>query len=663
MSMNKHCMRYIFLIYTFLSFNVVFADSWRDPEWKEMLDESDVVALVEYTNDGDFAAHARIITIYKGSLKKGAEICITGFSNIYGPVDPVKNGDRFIVFLRHDKFEQERLANKEQFADHNYGSDKERYLSAYKQNKGYDISTPTSGDLRIDKKAKKVQYDLLGTTYDRAQPYNDLAEFEAFLRAYFDKTKRNSFCEALLKRLQPVSEKEVIQQYFFMLDLLGYDKYVDIFAEYAKVENNIIIFALSKTLGNIATSGQARTLLIKFLDNENPLLQGEVVRQLAKHPKEIIAPIFVQKLKITHGLTYSATNIMDPVRNTFTGGRAAIIDVLVKWEHTPAIPELIALLEDKSPEGFLLIVNALRKLGSRGYIPHIAQKLEDKNIPEDEAHNIIEFITTHKLAECLPSAMQYIRTMNRKNCRICYFNISTYSGIGAFPKEDVLAFLLEDFKHFVAQKDSLSQHQQREWINNYMEVFTKYKAVEAKPLLYPIIYEWFGINPDFVTYPHLYKVKKNLEDSIKQVFSEVLDEKIYRLTGCLAFIQNTAEVGKGGKPKADIIIKVRLVEDLDFEQMDAIKQHAKKIEGAMNLEGDKLTLQVGNGSFFSSDDRLTSDFTFTLMPSFMQYLEATPTQKDLAFLESFWDYFPDKKNTYMKKMEKIIDKMKEDLKK
>lgn len=76
------------------------AESWIDPTWKRMLDSSDVIALIQYTGKGDFRASAKILTIYKGQLKTGDEIFISGFSNRYGPIDKMSKGDKYLVFSK-----------------------------------------------------------------------------------------------------------------------------------------------------------------------------------------------------------------------------------------------------------------------------------------------------------------------------------------------------------------------------------------------------------------------------------------------------------------------------------------------------------------------------------------------------------------------------------
>src|SRR5690606_2981464 len=99
-AMQKMKRQTIILTIILLTLSVfqVKADSWIDPDWKEMIDSSDVIALVEYTSEGDFRAKAKPLTIYKGQLNT-SEIWISGFSNRYGPIDKMSPGDKYIVFL------------------------------------------------------------------------------------------------------------------------------------------------------------------------------------------------------------------------------------------------------------------------------------------------------------------------------------------------------------------------------------------------------------------------------------------------------------------------------------------------------------------------------------------------------------------------------------
>ena len=92
------------------------ADTWFDPSWKIMLDSSDLVAIVQYTGHGKFRASAKILTVYKGRLKTADEIWISGFSNRYGPIDKMRKGDKYLVFLNFNQPDQKGIEywNEEQ---------------------------------------------------------------------------------------------------------------------------------------------------------------------------------------------------------------------------------------------------------------------------------------------------------------------------------------------------------------------------------------------------------------------------------------------------------------------------------------------------------------------------------------------------------------------
>ena len=50
----KNIQLLIFFVYILLTFNskVLGADSWTDPKWSEMIEGSDLIALVEFTSSG-----------------------------------------------------------------------------------------------------------------------------------------------------------------------------------------------------------------------------------------------------------------------------------------------------------------------------------------------------------------------------------------------------------------------------------------------------------------------------------------------------------------------------------------------------------------------------------------------------------------------------------
>ena len=154
---------YIRSILTAIFFVIAFqakADSWIDPTWREMLDSSDVVALVQYTSPGDFRASARVLTVYKGQLKAGDAIWISGFSNRYGPIDKMHKGDKYLVFLYGSEPSERRIKYWDDELKKDPGL--KDFVEAYKQSRVYYVASPTSGDLKVS--GKPIDTDGLAPT-------------------------------------------------------------------------------------------------------------------------------------------------------------------------------------------------------------------------------------------------------------------------------------------------------------------------------------------------------------------------------------------------------------------------------------------------------------------------------------------------------------------
>ena len=77
------------------------ASMWSDPDWEEMLKESELIALVEVIEGGKFVAKVKPVTTFKGSV--ATEFYVTGFNNNNWPADAIKTEsfnekDRYYVF-------------------------------------------------------------------------------------------------------------------------------------------------------------------------------------------------------------------------------------------------------------------------------------------------------------------------------------------------------------------------------------------------------------------------------------------------------------------------------------------------------------------------------------------------------------------------------------
>lgn len=617
------------------------ADMWIDPTWNRMLDSSDVIALIQYTSNGDFRASAKILTIYKGNLKSGDEIFISGFSNRYGPIDKMNKGDKYLVFINLNdpstkglEYWNVELTKKPELKD---------FVEAYKNKQAYYVWSPTTGDLKV--KGKKVQYDLIQTTFYRKQNFHSLNDFETFLTAYLKKETAVKFSKTILKKIKPKSENDLdlVAQQLMKLYLIGYNKYEDIFKSYVQVGNAHTKYALVKLMGTIKTE-ESRNILISLLGDSNSIVQGEVVRQLKNEPAELVAPILHLHLKTSSEINFGPSNIMNPVMNRIDGGKVEIIKTLGELKYTPAIPDLLLLLDTDNDYLFKLVINALKNIGTKEYIPYINKHLDNKT--QNLIFSISVMIVNDSLAECLPSFKNFIATCNRNEHPSYEYTISKFCGIGHFEDSATIAFLLSDFKHFFTYKDTLESSKQKYWTRNYIETFTHLKVKEARTLIYKAIFDWSGLNEDFVKHPKLFDVKKQLEDSIKVVFSNGLEKRGYKLNHCIAFIENTSDILKGAEPKVKYLIEVTIPTK---EKGD---EHQELISNELKLSKENIFLIYKNGSYYiEKQERFDKSHLSTPIYYFLNYVKVIPNPVDRAFFQALLDNnFVNENEVYFQKM-------------
>jgi len=622
------------------------ADSWIDPTWKRMLDSSDVVASIQYISKGDFRASAKILTIYKGQLKSGDEIWISGFSNRYGPVDKMKKGDKYLVFLNFNQPNEQRIEywNEELKTK----PELQGFVEAYKKNKAYYVWSPTSGDLKI--KGKKIQCDLIQTSFYRKQNFHSLSEFEEFLTAYYDKSKATEFCNNLLSNIKPATESYSNAQHLMKLLLLGYNQYDTIFKSYTKVTNPPSKYALAQLMGNIK-SVESRNILIALLDDPHSIVQGEVVRQLKNEPAEIVAPILLRHLKTSRDANFGPSNIMDPVMNRIDGGKVEIIKALGELKYTPAVADLLLLLDTENEYLFGLAIDALKNIGSSAYVPYLNKHLDNKT--HELIFDISMMIAKDSLAECLPSFKNFISTCNRNKHPNYEYAISTCCGIGHFKDSATIAYLLSDYNHFFTYKDTLKSSEQKNWTQNYIETFTDLKVKEARPLIYKSIYDWFGLNEDFGKYPKLFEIKKELEDSVNTVFAKGFEKKGYRLNACIAFIENTKDVLIGKTPIVKYLIQVTV------PSTGKGNEHQEMLAKELNLPKESVYIRFSNGVYpLAIQDRFDKNFSSTPIYDFLSYAKTIPNLSDATFLQGLLDNNFISDDYYQEKVREAVEEIK-----
>ena len=620
----------------------VKADSWTDPEWKEMIDSSDVIALVEYTSNGDFRAKAKLLTIYKGQLNTD-EIWISGFSNRYGPIDKMSSGEQYIVFLNHYKPTERALDYwTKQIKEE---PEAKNYFEALKAGNAYYVWSPTSGDLKV--KGKKVQYDLLQSSYYRKQKFYPLKEFEDFLNTTTLKDKTNFHNQALSKVKKNIT-KDKSAQYLMMLFLSSFQEYNPIYKEIANSQLPEPCYALAKLLGQIE-GNESRDILVQLLNNDNSVVQGEAVRQLSNQEAEFIGPILLSHLhKVGEGGIYPS-NIMDPVMNRVDGGKVEIIKTLGKLQYKPAAKELLPLLDTENEYLFKLTIEVLQELGSRDYIPYINEQLE--NGSRDLILDICYIITENDLEECIPSLMKFVSTHDKSIHPSMEYSISKYSGLAHFPTDTVKEFLYSDFLSVLEMESGGSIDNKMDWVEEYIDVFTELDILKAKEQLYDFMYNYYGFNYEFKLNSKMFEQKKMKEVSISSAIKEVVIGDSIKSVEVLALI-------KENQNKFHIENYSARVKVSNSDQFDTL---FSKLE----LNGfSKDHILMTSGSYTHTHGALEiRRFGDGLMTKFLNYITISPDTNDIEFLKNLKTYNYYSSDYDLRKLDEAIEKAEKNLNK
>lgn len=600
------------------------ADSWYDPEWEVMLYSSDAIALVEYTTEGDFRAKAKVIKLFKGSLAE-TEIHISGFSNRYGPIDMMSVGDRYVVFLNkvvpseNKRFLQDSINKRLGIAHKDIES----------ENK-YRVWSPTSGDLKVTNGL--VQYDLLQSTYYKDQVFYDLEEFETFLKAC-SKINRQDFHNKTLAKIKANPSHEYCAQYLMMLQLSAFSSFDPVFETIANETKPESSYALAKLLG-VMDGDESSDVLEGLLSIDNSMVQAEVVRQIANRKLTNKGAILLEHLDKA-GEEGFDPNLMNPVMNSIDGGKTEIIKALGELRYKPAIPKLVSLLDTEDDYTFELIIDVLNQLDNKEYIPYLNKHL--KNGTGSLIYEICSIISKEKLEECKPALKYFISHHNRDEYPTYEHTINIYNGIAVFKDQETTDFLVSDFETFLSNKDTINSRHQENWINQYIQTFSALKAEEARLVIYKSIFDWHGLNIDFGRKPELFYIKNNLEDSLKEVFAQKFDDKLYKLNHVIAFITNTNEVVSGAVPKSEFLIEVRIPYIKDKKNMGSVSLN--ELSNELSIPQKNIYLRFDNGWYYIDNQlRFDTGLSNTPLFYFLEYAKKIPNSNDLLFLKEIMEH-------------------------
>lgn len=640
---------------------------WTDPDWEQMLKESELIALVEVIEGGKFVAKVKTLTTFKGS--PGPEFYVTGFNNHNWPEDAIKlesfgKKARYYLFAtRRDDSVQylEFLAGADTgfiqtLADflapilggRSSNGEVDAGLEAAKTGHLWSVWTPSAGDLPVD--GEKVHYSLLNPSYPHQATARDRAEFEQFLKAALAYHVHTQTAPALLdKALQavkgeaakpdspgesvspaPSEQPSNLSHWLATYFLLGGRAYNEVFETIAAGKDVNARFMLARLLGRI-TEKPARKLLLAMLKDSGGVVQGEVVRQLAKGDSKEVGPILLAHLSGAAEDGSGPQGLMDPVRNLLDSGKTEIIRALGELKYEPAAPALISLLEVAGNEYELkVLADALEKMGNRDYAPALEKRWRSGNM---RVFEIADQARDHRLTHLKPVFERLLQ--NPPDGTMTIHLTSVVEALGVIGDEATAIQLTAHLEKLNAKKVA-EVHDQ----SMAMQLIGSLGALRYEPARSAVeqsFFYWFGIDSAFAAKPELLKTKERLEQELEREAKKSLGEFGRVDAEALVFLENRAALAAGSESES----KYRFVLHADVRSPEHPELKAESLRTrlvqALGIREGTISVTRWNGhmgaSSGGSDERVSGRNDGLFLWRYGQYVEATRGPQDLRFVK------------------------------
>jgi hypothetical protein len=619
---------------------VVFADTWYDPSFRQMIKESDVIGLFRVVEGGTFKARLTPLTLYKGKLK--GEIWIGGFSNKYGPIDTLAVGETYVLFVTKVKNHKSKYGSSSNFGDQTIAQAAyDASLFVRSQKNGYFVPTPTSGEYPVID--DKVFVDLADIN-ERIDgfPLSDL-------KLLVEQSSKKDFadrCKDQIKNNLSGDNPYLLTNYLSALELTGENSYDRIFQEVAVNPSWQTRFTLAKLLGNVKGL-ESRNLLVNMMNDSVGVVQGEAVRQLTKRESaSFLGPLLIKRLD-------SASNkglypsLMSAERNTHESGKIEIIETLGRLNYKPAIPYLLPFLKTQDDYIFKRTLDALMKLGSKEYIAILNERLADPELSASVLFDLTRTIEDQNLTQCKDGLLLQLSRHDRSDNRDKTIILSTLVTL-AEQDSSIERSILSDFTHFFTYYDTLQSFNQLKWLDAYIEACTRLRSEKARLLVYRAVYEWNGLNPALDINSEAFDEKRKKEDSLSNSFATMLEAKGYKLKKSIFFSNEF--------PENQFLISVKLPDD------SASFKRRKFIADALSLEEDRIFLVADEGwCWLDCQERFQDTQINSPIRNFIEYAGTLPSVNDLEFLKSLkasdrWEakYFERELSKTIKQVETVL---------
>lgn len=616
---------------------------WSDPDWEQMLKESEAISLVQVIEGGRYIARVKVVTTFKGTVT--GEFFVTGYNNNMWPKEAIReqsfrNHQQYYLFLKRQNEEPEFLTFLPMLAEETGDTDMKKMLGRVKADKLWHVWTPSSGDLRVEK--EKVHYSLLRTSYSDSTPLRDRAEFERFLKAAIayqaSATTDSGLLEQTLQAIReysrrptpPEAQESDLANSLASYYLLGGRAYDDLFETIAASKDARARFLVARLLGGIPGE-RAHKLLLVMLADPNSLVQGEVVRQIGRSDSEGVGAILLERLPTAGGGGIGPQDIMDPMQNRVDGGKIEIIRALGELKYEPAAPALLALLKGaESGYDLKVIAGALEKLGNREYGRILEEPLRTGKI---RVYEIAVWARDNCLIDLKPVFERFLQDPPADTFTSDLSSVVEALGVVG---DDATAAQLTAYLEKVNVKKVAESHDQS-FAQELIGALAALRYRPARSAVEQSFFYWFGVDSAFAAKPELLKTKEQLEHEIERDAEKCLGDFRGVSAHALVFLENRTALVNGSETEARyrfvLLVNVRSPEHPELKA-ESLRDRLVKAFGTRDgtIGVMRLSGHIGMPSG-GNDARVEGRFDSHYVWRYGQYVEAVHEPADVPFVK------------------------------
>jgi len=623
------------------------ASMWADPDWEQMLKESDTIALVEVTEGGKFIAKVKPLNVFKGAASE--EFYVSGYNNQSWPKDAIdeqsfRKKQRYYLFLRKREVGSGELDFLNAVAQESKDPEWKKLLQEEKNGAVRHVWTPSAGDLPVE--GEKVHYSLLQTSYPHVAKARSSGEFERFLKATIAYQVSGQSDAKLLEQtlhsirnqtqagIRSTDKESELAHLIAMYFLAGGRSYDEAFEKIAAGADVDARFILARTLGGISDE-RANKLLLGMLGDKNSVVQGEVVRQIAKGNPDKVGEVLLTRLSGAGEGGVYPQSIMDPVRNQLDGGKIEIIRALGEMKYQPAVPALLRLVESADDMYSLrVLLEALEKMGNRDY----AKALEKPLTKESLITDIAWWVRDHHVIGA-KAALEQILDHPPEGVRRGIDLGSVSEALGVIGDENTAAKLTA-----CLERESSKKVADVGDLDVATDIVGALAALHYKPARSAVarsFFYWFGVDSSFATKPELLKTKEQLEQQVKDETKKNLSEFRKVDPEVLVYLQNRAALidGSEKEPRYTCALEVGIRSQEHPELKAASLQ--ERLFKAFGARAENVTvvrwIHEGYGESNGNDGRLGGRSDSLYLWRWAQYVQATRDPEDLRFAKFLLD--------------------------